>query len=455
MSVTPGRVTRRLERHPNVTDVQRRFPGDDRTPVSFLTKFSAGGFMGANDGRDASITRSLVNINTDTGTVPRFTLRLPPVKADAFGSSAATKQQLREATEIAVEQAGVTDRVDIEINGDSARSLSEWTPHVLSVPMIGNPFTADETLQMVDEVLRTYDDLVYDPSKTTGFTAPTGGEFAPERHGEMLGAPQPDEMGGFTPERLARASGGGGSLSLFGTATEFNAPGRADSADVFHVTRPLDAEQIAAEGLRRRAMELVEKEARDAAGEDYSDGRAERQPYLDQEPRDVKATRYFDEIVADARREVAPDAPRHESSEAVFFWTNERDAKRAADKRLKGGVIVAVDSRLLPDTARPVKASINASDTIYQMIWDALGTGQTYGRETEEEAYELAKDYWSEVQPYTYDEGNDPFRTAEVWVNVDVPPEAIQAIYRPDTDRVLYDPAGADQRTLREFEAPM
>jgi len=233
-----------------------------------------------------------------------------------------------------------------------------------------------------------------------------------------------------------------------GSGVGFEAPDRASSADLFHVTLSRTAESIATDGLCRRSMNRTEKIARDAAGEmgNYEDNRAE--PF-EQEPRDVRADRRFDEIMLDARYRVDESLPAHESREAVFFWPTEAAALRTVDD----GVVVAVDSAKLPDECRIVKGDIDVTDAIYREMWAATGPGAApLDQRDEERLFEVAQDYWRDVVAYTPGDGNDPFDRAEVWMDCDVPPEAIEAIYEPGTDRVLYDPATADQRTLREFD---
>lgn len=387
-----GRVRRRLRRLPYVVNLKQV----STRGVTQLLDFDVGfpeGSMRAEDGREAEILSSTIYLSH--GTVDDFLFRLPPVRADLYG-----EDELHRIVSDAVDDADI--EASVEINPD-APDVSEWTPHVIAREW--PPYRdAGAVVDLLDTVYKQYREAVFDPDKTT-----------------------------------------------------FGAPDRASTADLFHITRPLDATSIAENGLLRGSMNRTEKIARDAAGEvgQYDDD-PDANPFMMEEPADVQADRRFDELMADAGRAVDRSLPSHRSEDAVFFWAEERNAIRAAKNR--GGaneVVVAVDSRKLPDGCEIVKGDISVTDSVYTRIREATSktASRPLSRDEEEELFEQAKEYWRDVIPYEYGDGDEPFMKAEVWANCDVPPRAIEAIYDPETERVLYDPAEADQRTLREFEA--
>ena len=212
------------------------------------------------------------------------------------------------------------------------------------------------------------------------------------------------------------------------------------AADLYHITRLRDAHDIARDGLLRRSPSPAEKRGREHA-EEAADGGS---VMMAEEPKDVRADRMFDELLADAKRAVdgADRFPPHE--DAVFFWTEKSRAIRAESDTNWTGVIVAVDSSRLPDGCRAARGNIDIADGIWRAYWDEL---RNVARVDRDELYEDAKRFWRDVSWY---EGHAS-RTDEVWVGCDVPPDAIVRIEDADSGRVLYEPADADQQTLDAF----
>lgn len=163
-----------------------------------------------------------------------------------------------------------------------------------------------------------------------------------------------------------------------------------------------------------------------------------------EEPADIRADREFNEVMADAKRTVegAGEFPAHHP--AVFFWTSEARAIRAESDTAWTGAVVAVDRNRLPDGCRPARGDINVADSVWHEMYDLY---RDHARGSRERAYEEAQRFWRGVSWY---EGHAS-RTDEVWVDCDVPPEAIEYIRRPDKAGILWEPADADQRTLSEF----
>jgi len=392
------RMFRRLRRFPFAVNTQRVDFGVTRI-AQFDISFR-GRSLRDEDGRASEILGSA--ISESHGTISDVTLRLPPVSADLLG-----KDRLRDITEAAVAGTPLDGEVEVAIKPDSTEK-NEWTPHI--------------------------EDRTYPPYSDSDALLDTLEQTYTEYRGRVFNA-----VDTGTPDNS-------------GTNPGLGAPERASDADLFHLTLSRTAEDIAREGLKLRSMLRTEKLARDASGGvgNYEQA-VQDEPMFVEEPRDVKADRRFNEVMLNARYAVDKSLPSHESSDAVFFWATEIDALRAHEDL---NVVVAVDSTKLPDGCEPVKGNVDTTDAIYTEIWNAAGTGKKpLTRDDEERLFETAQEYWENIVPYEAGGGNEPFGRSEVWVNCDVPPEAIEAIYDPDPDRVLYDPADADQRTLREFEA--
>jgi hypothetical protein len=390
------RMVRRVRRLPFTVNTTTLATGGVTQIVDFDISLGDRSFRDEN-GRESEILGS--TITESNGSVDTFLWRLPPVSDDLLSEA-----EVAAITDEAVSGTPLGDEVEAHVEPDSP-SGNEWTPHIegRTWPPYRN---ADALLDTLQQTFESYREGVFEAVETVGDDPKVG----------------------------------------------FGAPERASNADLFHLTLSRTAEDIAREGLKRRSMLRTEKLARDMSGEmgNYEQA-AQDEPMFVEEPRDVKADRRFNEVMLDARYAVDKSLPSHESRESVFFWTTEADALRAHEDL---NVIVAVDSTKLPDDCQPVKGNIDTTDAIYTDIWNAAGTGsKPLTREDEERLYETAQEYWENIVPYEPGDGNEPFGRAEVWVSCDVPPEAIEAIYDPDTGRVLYDPAEADQRTLREFEA--
>lgn len=210
-------------------------------------------------------------------------------------------------------------------------------------------------------------------------------------------------------------------------------------ADLFHVTRVRDARQIAQQGLLRSAMTVTEKQSRDAVPEDERDNMA-----MFEDPPDVLADREFDDTMAQAKRAVESAAEYPSHGDAVFFWTDESRAWRAEKDTAWSGAVVGVDRDRLPDGCRPARGDIEIADTVWHHHYDMFRDHASGDRE---DAYEEAKRFWRGVSWY---EGQSS-RTDEVWVDCDVPPDAIEFIRRPGESGILWEPAAKDQRTLSEW----
>lgn len=209
-------------------------------------------------------------------------------------------------------------------------------------------------------------------------------------------------------------------------------------ADLFHVTRIRDAENIANYGLLRGSDPPAAKISDEMSEEVGAD------PMMVEESKSVRADRRFDEVVRDARydRDDASQFPPHDH--AVFFWGDRDRAIRGHDNTNWSGAVVGVDRSKLPAGCELATGPIDPLDGLWSDIWGAL---RNRGKYDEEDWYERAKDWWETVEPYT---GQD-VSGGEIWAGCDVPPEAIVFIEDPETGRVLHAPTEADQTALNDF----
>lgn len=232
--------------------------------------------------------------------------------------------------------------------------------------------------------------------------------------------------------------GVGGAGALAAIAPAFSV--EQEKADLWHVTRFQDAQSIAEQGLVRGMEPPASKQAKDYAEE------AGDTMEMYEEPEDSRAERELQNLLADAKRKVSgvDDLPAHR--DALFFWSRESDAEKAADNVGFGAVIVGVDLSKVPNGCTMAMGPTHIPDDIYKQIYDAYRGRGTYD---EQELFEAAKDYWREVQPY------DSARASskdEVWTQCDIPPRAIEYIENPRTGRIVERPTEQSQATLRRFE---
>jgi len=212
------------------------------------------------------------------------------------------------------------------------------------------------------------------------------------------------------------------------------------NADLFHVTRVRDADRIFIDGLvttsdppsRKENQEMIEAEDADPMAP------------LNESPT-VQAERYFDEVIADAKRAVdgVGEFPNHQP--ANFFWPSENQARESAKSVNWGAVIIAVDRAKMPEQCRCAIAPTDGIDQIFKQYYDTFRDHATFDRE---EQYERAKEWWQEVQWY---EGQN-LRRHEIWCDRDVPPYAIEWIHHPRVERRIYEPPEEGQARLLDYE---
>lgn len=394
------RLARQVRRLPFAVNVTRKVTQGATQVLDFDISFPDGS-MRSDEGRSAEILGSSVVMSH--GTIDDFLLRFPPVSGEY-----ADPDELREVMETALRGTPYEDEVEIQINPDSPNG-NEWTPHVIARTWPPYP-DVDDFVETLRQAFDHYEEAVFDPDVARFMSAPTPG-FASAKQGSGIG---------------------------------FQAPG--DDADLFHVTRTQDAESIARDGLLPNSPSATEKRAYEDAGQDPTDP---DEPMIE-EPRDTQADRIFDESVRDAK--YATDNEQYPDHEfAVFFWTREKTALRTAEEDKLRSIVVAVDSSKLPSECAPAAGDIRPLDTLWGNIWRGLGVSGEVP--SDERMLDLAGEYWDSVE--WYEPGVEPGGSeTEVFMQCTVPPAAIEAIYNPETGRVLYEPAEADQRTLREFSSP-
>jgi len=211
------------------------------------------------------------------------------------------------------------------------------------------------------------------------------------------------------------------------------------TADMFHITRVRDADNIFDSGLKRSSPSPARKNEQDLIDE------------MDDEPIDPmmegptqQAERWFDEVVADAKRAVdeASTYPKHQP--ANFFWPSKAQAIESSKSVPWAAVMVAVDREDMPDDCRCAIGPTSRIDVIFKEYWDTARDRFSFDPEQQ---FERAKEWWREVE--WYEGGNR--RAHEIWCGCDIPSAAIEWIENPTTGRRLYEPPGAGQMTLREF----
>lgn len=225
-------------------------------------------------------------------------------------------------------------------------------------------------------------------------------------------------------------------MSIIPSPDEINRPDSTDGVDLFHITRSRDVESIFRDGLRSGATSPSTKIVEDEF--------EEHDPMRRESPSEI-AERQFDEVLADAKRSRDLDGvsqfPEHQP--AVFFWPTESDAYRGAKSTSWGKSIVAVDRENLP--CRCAIAPIEKIDMIFEGYYDAA---RNRGVVEPEEQYELAKEWWQEVEWYD----GQARRNHEVWCGCDIPPHAIEWIYDVRRGKRLYEPPGEAQSRLVDYE---
>lgn len=212
------------------------------------------------------------------------------------------------------------------------------------------------------------------------------------------------------------------------------------TVDLFHVTRARDAESVFIDGLVADSETPARKENREIIREEDAGPMAPMN-----ESATVQAERYFDEVIADAKRAVdgAEAFPHHQP--ANFFWPSENQARQSASGVSWGGVIVAVDRHEMPEECRCAIAPTEGVGQIFKKYYDTFRDHDTFDREKQ---YERAEEWWQEVESY---DGQNR-RNHEIWCDCDVPPYAIEWIHNPRTERRIYEPPEAGQSRLVEFE---
>lgn len=209
-------------------------------------------------------------------------------------------------------------------------------------------------------------------------------------------------------------------------------------ADLFHITRARDVESIFRQGLQKEAEPPSVKQSEEIAQEEGITG---EEAMMMDSPTE-QAERWFDEVVADAKRAVdaATEFPTHQP--AVFFWPSRSQAEQSAKSVPWGADIVAVDSSTVPcDCAIGPTGGL---DEIFKAYYD---TARNHGSFDREAQFRRAKEWWREVEWY---EGNS-LHSHEIWCGCDIPPSAIEYIYDRSRGKRLYEPPGGQQKRLIDF----
>lgn len=210
------------------------------------------------------------------------------------------------------------------------------------------------------------------------------------------------------------------------------------TADLYHVTRARDADSIFLDGLVVDSDTPAQKQARELTADKRSEEVLHRESPTEQ------AERWFDEVVADAKRAVdgAGEFPAHQP--ANFFWPTENQARESAKSVNWAAVIVGVDRSEMPGRCRCAIGPIDGLDEIFKKYYDTARDHDTFDSE---EQYERAKEWWREVEWY---EGQS-LRRHEIWCGCNVPPHAIEWVHDPRRGTRIYEPPGENQRRLLDF----
>ena len=221
-------------------------------------------------------------------------------------------------------------------------------------------------------------------------------------------------------------------------------------ADLYHVTRPIDTQTIFRQGLLKDSDSPAAKMAEENTPESES-------PHIQQDPKDVRADREFDETIQNARRRVAGTDRFPSHRDAVFAWPRIKNARNAAfGMKGRPRAIVHIDSSKMPEctfAAAPSRALSRLWEGIYNTFSDFARESDRIRRE---EAFERAQDWWETVE--MYDPDKQYRKRYEVWTGCNVPPEAIVKITDPDRevadDRPILQPPREGEQTIRDFAAP-